>query len=109
MEGKQRAEGERGARKRPRIMAEEMEAQAEEMERRWKEDSRLQLGAEVVRVIWQLSDCLASIMDELVGSWEVMVEESRLLCQLLICNLRCIDLTLGKDCISLIFWGSGQS
>ena len=42
-EGKWRAEGERGARKRLRIVVEETEAQVEEMERRQKEDNGLQL------------------------------------------------------------------
>ena len=36
-------EGERGARKRLRIVVEETEAQVEEMERRQKEDNGLQL------------------------------------------------------------------
>ena len=43
-EGKQRVEGERGPRKRPRVVAEGMEVQAEEVERHWKEESGLQLG-----------------------------------------------------------------
>ena len=47
-------------------------------------------------MIWQLSNHLASIMDELVASQEAMAEESRLLCQLLMCNLWCIDLALGS-------------
>ena len=46
------------------------------MERRRKEDSGLQLGAEVARAIWQLNDPLTSIADELVVSQEAMVEES---------------------------------
>ena len=62
MEGKRRVEGKRGSRKRPRVMVEETEVQAEESEkaeRSWKEDSGLQLGAEVARVIWQFSNCLS--------------------------------------------------
>ena len=94
-EGKWKAEGERGSRKRPRVMAEEAEVWAEEMERgerRWKEDSGLLLGAKVARVIWQLSDCLSSVTEELVVSQEAMVEELRLLHRVLVHNLRRIEM-----------------
>ena len=70
-EGKRRAEGERGSRKMPRVVVEEMEVWAEEMERAersQKEDSVLQLRAEVARAIWQLSECLSSVTEELVAS-----------------------------------------
>ena len=101
-EGKWRAEGERGSRKRPRITAEEIEVRAEEMEvraeeteraeRSWKEDSGLLLGAEVARAIWQRSEHLSSVVEELAASQEAMVEELRLLCQVLVCNLRWIKM-----------------
>ena len=71
MEGKWRAEGERASRKMPRVVVEEMEVWAEEMERAersQKEDSVLQLRAEVARAIWQLSECLSSVTEELVAS-----------------------------------------
>ena len=64
-EGKWRAEGERGSRKRPRITVEEMEVRAEETERAErsrKEDSGLLLGAEVARAIWQRSEHLSSVV-----------------------------------------------
>ena len=60
MEGKWKAEGERGTRKRPRVVAEETEVWVEETERAErsrKENSGLLLGAEVARAIWQLGDC----------------------------------------------------
>ena len=72
--GKQRTEdkGEgEGPSKRPRVAAEEMEVWAEEMERAersWKEDSGLLLGAKVARAIWQLSECISSVMEKLVAS-----------------------------------------
>ena len=47
MEGKRRVEGKRGSRKRPRVMVEETEVQAEESEkaeRSRKEDSGLRWG-----------------------------------------------------------------
>ena len=94
-EGKWKAEGERGSRKRPRVMAEEAEVWAEEMERAersQKEDSGLQLGAEVARVIWQLSNHLPSVAEELAASQEAVVEESRLLCHVLVHNLRWIEM-----------------
>ena len=103
-EGKRRAEGERGSRKRPRVAAEETEVWAEEMERgerRWKEDSGLLLGAKVARVIWQLSECLSSVTEELVVSQEAMVEESRLLCHVLVRNLRWIEMAFEG-------WGSQE-
>ena len=71
LEGKWRVEGERGSRKRPRVVAEETEVWAEEAERAersQKEDSGLQLGAEVARVIWQLGNCLSSVAEELAAS-----------------------------------------
>ena len=95
MEGKWRAEGKRGSRKRPRVAAEEMEVWAEEMERAersQKEDSGLLLGAEVARVIWQLSECISSVAEELVVSREAAVEELRLLCHVLVHNLRWIEM-----------------
>ena len=46
----------------------------EEMERCQKEDSRLQLGAEIVEAIWHHNDRLASIKGELAASWEAAVE-----------------------------------
>ena len=88
-------EGKRGSRKRPRVMVEETEVQAEESEkaeRSWKEDSGLQLGAEVARVIWQLSKCLSSVAEELVVSQEALVEELRLLHRVLVHNLRRIEM-----------------
>ena len=111
MEGKRKAEGKRGTRKRPGVSAEEMEVQAEEMEvqaeeteraeRSWKEDSRLLLGAEVSRAIWQLGDHLASVAEELAASWESAAEESRLLHHVLVCNLRQIEMAFegqgGRD------------
>ena len=75
MEGKQRAEDERGTRKRPRVVVEETEVQAEEterVERSWKEDSGLLLGAKVARAIWQLSNRLSSVAEELAASWEAL-------------------------------------
>ena len=95
VEGKQRAEGDRGSRKRPRVRVEETEVWAEETERAersWKEDSGLQLGAKVARAIWRLSECLSSVMEELVASREATVEESRLLCHVLVHNLRHIEM-----------------
>ena len=95
MEGKWRAEGERGSRKRPRVTAEEMEVRAEETERAersWKEDSGLLPGAKVARVIWQLSKHISSVTEELVVSREAMAEESRLLCLVLVRNLRQIEM-----------------
>ena len=94
-EGQRRVEGKRGSRKRPRVVAEETEVRVEEMERAersWKEDSGLLLGAKVARVIWQLSKHLSSVAEELVVSREVTAEESRLLCHVLVCNLRCIEM-----------------
>ena len=70
-EGKQRAEGERGSRKRPRVAVEETEVRAEETERAersQKEDSGLLLGARVARAILQLSKRLSSVAEELVAS-----------------------------------------
>ena len=80
-EGKQRAEGKRGPTKRLRVMTEGTEA-LEEMERGQKENSGLQLGAEIAEALWCLNNQLASIEDELEVSWEAMAE-SRLLCWLL--------------------------
>ena len=40
----------------------------ERVERSWKEDSGLQLGAKVARAIWQLSKRLSSVTEELVAS-----------------------------------------
>ena len=88
-------EGERGSRKRQRVIAEEVEVWVEEMERverSQKEDSGLQLGAEVARAIWKLNDCLSSVAEELAVSWEATVEESRLLCCVLVHNLRWIEM-----------------
>ena len=98
-EGKWRVEGERGARKRLRVMVEEMEVQVEETERaerRWKEDSRLQVGAKIARAIWQLNDHLTSIVDELAVSQEATVVELRLLHQMLTRNLWPVNLALGS-------------
>ena len=64
VEGKRRAENERGSRKRPRVAVEE----TKRAERSWKEDSGLQLGAKVARAIWQLSEHLPSVVEELVVS-----------------------------------------
>ena len=95
MEGKWRAEGKRETRKRPRVAVEEMEVQAEEterVERSWKEDSGLLLGAKVARAIWQLGDHLSSVTEELAVSQEAMAEESRLLRHVLVCNLSWIEM-----------------
>ena len=95
MEGKWKAEDERGTRKRPRVTAEEMEVWVEETERAeksQKEDSGLLLGAEVAREIWLLGDRLSSVVEELAASWEAVAEESRLLCRVLVCNLRRIKM-----------------
>ena len=88
MEGKRKAEGKKGTRKRPRVMAEE----TERAERGRKEDSGLLLGAKVARAIWQLGDRLASVAEELAASQEAMAEESRLLCCVLVHNLRRIEM-----------------
>ena len=83
-------EGERGARKRPRVAVEEMEVQVEEterVERHQKEDSRLLLGAEITEVIWHLNDHLISIKNKLAASQEAAAEESMLLHRLLTQNL----------------------
>ena len=79
----------------PRVAAEETEVWAEEterVERSWKEDSGLLLGAKVARAIWQLGDCLASVTEELAVSREAAAEESRLLRCVLVCNLRRIEM-----------------
>ena len=90
--GKRRVEGKGeggGPSKRPRVAVEEMEVQAE---RSWKEDSGFLLGAEVARAIWQLSECLSSVVEELVASQEAAAEELRLLHCVLVCNLRQIEM-----------------
>ena len=95
MEGKQRAEGESGSRKRPRVAVEEAEVQVEETERAersWKEDSGLQLRAKVARVIWQLRDQLSSVMEKLAVSQEAAVEELRLLHRVLVHDLMQIEM-----------------
>ena len=95
MEGKRKAEGKRGTRKTPRVATEETEVWVEEterVERSWKEDSGLLLGAKVARAIWQLGDCLASVAEELAASREAAAEESRLLRCVLVCNLRWIEM-----------------
>ena len=95
MEGKWKAEGKRGTRKSPRVVAEER------VERSWKEDSGLLLGAEVARAIWQLGDRLTSVAEELAASREAIAEESRLLRRVLVCNLRQIEMAFegwgGRD------------
>ena len=95
VEGKRKVEDERGTRKRPRVAVEEMGVRAEEserVERSQKEDSRLLLGAEVARAIWQLGDRLSSVTEELAASQEAAVEESRLLHRVLVRNLRQIEM-----------------
>ena len=64
----------------------------ERAERSQKEDSGLQLGDEVARAIWQLSNCLSSVTEELAASREAVVEDLRLLCCILVHNLRQIEM-----------------
>ena len=74
----------------PCLSVEETEVWAEEterVERSRKEDSGLLLGAKVARAIWQLSEHLSSVVEELVASREAVAEELRLLHRVLVCNL----------------------
>ena len=50
------------------------------------------MGAKVARAIWQLSEHLSSVAEELVVSQEATAEELRLLRRVLVCNLRCIEM-----------------
>ena len=94
MEGKWRTEGERGPRKRPRVVMEEIVG-AEETDRWQKEYRGLQLGAKITEVLWILNNHLVLIKEELAVSQEAMAEELRLLHQLLTQDLRQIVLALG--------------
>ena len=68
----------------------------EEMEgmEQQNKDRGLQLGVKFAEVLWCLNDHLVSIEEELVASWEAMMEELRLLHHLLVHNLHQINQTL---------------
>ena len=93
MERKWRAEGEGCVGKRWKVETEEVQ-EAEGVERCQNKDRGLQLGAEIIEVLWHLNDHLALVEEELAASQEAMMENAWLLCCSLIHNLWRIKMTL---------------
>ena len=93
MERKWRAEGEGHVGKRWKVEMEEVQ-EVEGVERCQNKDRGLQLGAEIIEVLWHLNDHLALVEEELAASQEAMMENAWLLCCSLIHNLWRIKMTL---------------